>query len=111
PNTLGHVAVAVGGLDAPNLAALGLGALTNVAGVPAGAAVAGTAHGRLTERSAGKDTTTGHWEMCGIVLDRPFPTYPSGFPPEVIEPFERAIGRGVLGNKAAPGTEHIQELR
>jgi len=109
-NTLGHVAAVVGGLDAPNLAMLGLGALTEVAGVPARAAVPGTAHGRLTERSAGKDTTTGHWEMCGIVLDRPFPTYPSGFPPEVIEPFEQAIGRGVLGNKAASGTEIIQEL-
>ena len=89
-NTLGHVASAVGGLNAPNLAALGLGALTDVAGVPADGAGPGTAHGKLTERSAGKDTTTGHWEMCGIVLDRPFPTYPDGFPPEVVEPWARA---------------------
>jgi phosphopentomutase len=109
-NTLGHVASAVGGLNAPNLAALGLGALTEVPGVPAGAARPGTAHGKLTERSAGKDTTTGHWEMCGIVLDRPFPTYPNGFPPEVVERWERAIGRKVLGNKAASGTEIIEEL-
>ena len=109
-NTLGHVASAVGGLNAPNLAALGLGALTDVAGVPADRARPGTAHGRLTERSAGKDTTTGHWEICGIVLDRPFPTYPNGFPPEVVQAWERAIGRGVLGNKAASGTEIIEEL-
>ena len=109
-NTLGHVASAVGGLHAPNLAALGLGALTEVAGVPANAASPGTAHGKLTERSAGKDTTTGHWEMCGIVLDRPFPTYPNGFPPEVVERWERAIGRKALGNKPASGTEIIHEL-
>src|SRR2546426_8211406 len=109
-NTLGHVASAVRGLNAPNLAALGLGALTAVPGVSADGARPGTAHGKLTERSAGKDTTTGHWEMCGIVLDRPFPTYPDGFPPEVVEPWERAIGRKVLGNRAASGTEIIAEL-
>jgi phosphopentomutase len=109
-NTLGHVAAAVGGLDAPNLAALGLGAVTEMRGLDPGAARPGTAHGRLTERSAGKDTTTGHWEMCGIVLDRPFPTYPNGFPPEVVDAWERAIGRNVLGNTAASGTEIIAEL-
>jgi phosphopentomutase len=108
-DTLGHVAAAVGGLSAPNLERLGLGHLTAVRGVrPAGDA--GTAHGRLTERSAGKDTITGHWEICGIVLDRPFPTYPSGFPPVVIEPFERAIGLEVLGNRPASGTEIVEEL-
>jgi phosphopentomutase len=109
-NTLGHVAAAVGGLDAPNLASLGLGAVTDMKGLAVDAARPGTAHGKLTERSAGKDTTTGHWEMCGIVLDRPFPTYPNGFPPEVVEPWERAIGRNVLGNKATSGTEIIEEL-
>ena len=109
-NTLGHVAAAAGGLRVPNLAAMGLGCLTDVEGVPCDAAVPGAAHGRLTERSAGKDTTTGHWEITGIVLDRPFPTYPHGFPPEVIEPFERAIDRRVLGNKTASGTEIIAEL-
>jgi phosphopentomutase len=109
-NTLGHVAEAVDGLHAPNLAALGLGAVTEMPGLDPAAADPGTAHGRLTERSAGKDTTTGHWEVCGIVLDRPFPTYPDGFPPDVVEPWERAIGRTVLGNKAASGTEIIQEL-
>ena len=108
-NTLGHVAQAVGGLEAPNLARLGLGLVTDVKGLVAEAA-AGTAHGKQRERSAGKDTTTGHWEIAGIVLDRPFPTYPDGFPLDVIEPFERAIGRKVLGNVAASGTEIIEEL-
>jgi phosphopentomutase len=65
---------------------------------------------RMAERSAGKDTTTGHWEMMGVVLDQPFPTYPDGFPPEVIDAFTDAIGRGVLGNKPASGTEIIKEL-
>ena len=64
----------------------------------------------MAERSAGKDTTTGHWEMMGVVLDEPFPTYPDGFPPEVIDAFADAIGRGVLGNKPASGTEIIEEL-
>jgi phosphopentomutase len=108
-NTLGHVAEAVGGLDAPNLAAMGLGLVTGVKGLSFDAAP-GTAHGRQQERSAGKDTTTGHWEIAGIVLDRPFPTYPNGFPAEVIRPFEEAIGREVLGNVAASGTEIIEEL-
>jgi phosphopentomutase len=108
-NTLGNTARAVGGLGAPNLGRLGLGYLTDIVGV-APEAAPGSAHGRLTERSAGKDTTTGHWEVCGIVLERPFPTYPKGFPDEVIRPFEEAIGRPVLGNKAASGTEIIAEL-
>jgi phosphopentomutase len=108
-DTLGNTARAVGGIEAPNLGALGLGRLTEIEGVPP-RADPGTAHGRLTERSAGKDTTTGHWEMAGIVLDTPFPLYPEGFPPEVIEPFEAAIGRSVLGNVAASGTEIIAEL-
>lgn len=108
-NTLGHVAEAVGGLNAPNLQRLGLGDVTPLKGL-APQADPGTAHGRLTERSAGKDTTTGHWEIAGIVLDRPFPTYPHGFPPEIVEPFEAAIGCPILGNVAASGTEIIQEL-
>jgi phosphopentomutase len=108
-DTLGHTARAAGGIDAPNLAALGLGMLTQIEGVPPSAAP-GTAHGKMGERSAGKDTTTGHWEMAGLIVERPFPTYPDGFPPEVIEPFERAIGQPVLGNRAASGTEIIEEL-
>jgi len=108
-NTLGHVAASVGGLHAPNLAALGMGSLAEIQGVAPGG-TAGTAHGKAAERSAGKDTTTGHWEIGGIVLDGAFPTYPNGFPPEIIEPFSRAIGREVLGNRAASGTEIIAEL-
>jgi phosphopentomutase len=108
-NTLGNTARAVGGIDAPNLGAMGVGLLTEIAGV-APRAERGTAHGKLTERSAGKDTTTGHWEMCGVILDRPFPLYPEGFPPEVIEPFERATGTEVLGNRPASGTEIIEEF-
>jgi phosphopentomutase len=108
-NTLGNCARAVGGLSAPNLGALGLGLLTEIDGVEP-RAEPGSGHGRLTEASAGKDTTTGHWEMMGIVLERPFPLYPNGFPPEVIEPFEERIGRRVLGNVPASGTEIIAEL-
>jgi phosphopentomutase len=108
-DTLGNCSRAVGGIHAPNLERLGLGLLTPIEGM-APTAGPGTGHGRLTERSAGKDTTTGHWEMCGIVLERPFPLYPKGFPPEVIHPFEEAIGRTVLGNRAASGTEIIEEL-
>lgn len=108
-DTLGNTARAVGGIDAPNLGALGLGLLTEIEGVTP-RAEPGTAHGRLTERSAGKDTTTGHWEMAGIVLDAPFPLYPEGFPPEIIEPFSSSIGREVLGNVPASGTEIIAEL-
>jgi phosphopentomutase len=108
-DTLGHTAAAVGGIEAPNLRAMGLGRLTRIEGVEP-RAEPGTGHGRATERSAGKDTTTGHWEMMGIRLDEPFPLYPDGFPPEVIEPFEAAIGRRVLGNVPASGTEIIREL-
>ena len=108
-DTAGHAAAAVGGLKLPTLGSWGFGRLTRIAGVepvdPAGAVV-----GRMAERSAGKDTTTGHWEMMGVVLDQPFPTYPDGFPPEVIDAFSEAIGRGVLGNKPASGTEIIKEL-
>ncbi|MFM7719434.1 MAG: phosphopentomutase [Actinomycetota bacterium] len=108
-DTLGNTARVVGGIDAPNLADLGLGHLTDIEGVPPRGAD-GTAHGACVERSAGKDTTTGHWEMAGIVLDRPFPLYPAGFPPEILAPFEAAIGREVLGNVPASGTEIIADL-
>jgi phosphopentomutase len=108
-DTLGHTARAVGGIHVPNLASLGLGYLTSIEGV-APRADAGAARGRATERSAGKDTTTGHWEMMGIRLDRPFPLYPDGFPPEIIDPFQDAIGLEVLGNLPASGTEIIERL-
>ena len=108
-DTLANTADAVGGIRAPNLASLGLGSLTGIRGVDA-APAPGTAHGRATERSAGKDTTTGHWEMMGIRLDEPFPLYPDGFPTDLIGAFEREIGKTVLGNRAASGTEIIAEL-
>ena len=108
-DTIGNTARSVGGIHAPNLADLGLGLLTDAPGIPPGAAP-GTAHGKAAERSAGNDTTTGHWEIGGLILDRPFPTYPEGFPPEVIVPFERAVGHGVLGNRPASGTAIIDEL-
>ena len=108
-DTLANTAEAVGGIRAPNLEALGLGMLTDIRGIEATTAP-GSAHGRATERSAGKDTTTGHWEMMGIRLDEPFPLYPDGFPADLIEAFEGRIGRAVLGNRPASGTEIIAEL-
>ena len=108
-NTLAHVAGACGGLSLPTLGGLGLGRITTVAGVPPAPAPAG-AFGKMRERSPGKDSTTGHWELMGVVLEHPFPTYPHGFPPEVIEPFEARIGRRVLGNRPASGTVIIAEL-
>ena len=108
-DTLGNVARAVGGLDLPNLEALGLGNVEPLEGCPPQPGAPAVA-GRLFERSKGKDTTTGHWELMGIVTPQPLPTYPHGFPHDVIDPFMHRTGRGVLGNKAASGTEIIQEL-
>jgi phosphopentomutase len=108
-DTLGNVAKAVGGLDLPNLEALGLGNVEPLEGCPAMAGAPAVA-GRLIERSKGKDTTLGHWELMGIVTPQPLPTYPHGFPFEVIDPFMHRTGRGVLGNRPASGTEIIQEL-
>jgi phosphopentomutase len=108
-DTLGNVAKAVGGLDLPNLEALGLGNVEPLEGCPPQPGAPAIA-GRLVERSRGKDTTTGHWEMMGVVTASPFPTYPHGFPFEVLDPFSHRTGRGVLGNKPASGTEIIEEL-
>jgi phosphopentomutase len=108
-DTLGNVARAVGGLDLPSLEALGLGNIEPLEGCPPQPGAPAVA-GRLMERSKGKDTTTGHWEHMGIVTAQAFPTYPHGFPHDVIDPFMHATGRGVLGNKPASGTEIIQEL-
>ena len=108
-DTLGNVAKAVGGLDLPNLEQLGLGNVADLEGCPPMAHAPAVA-GRLFERSKGKDTTTGHWELMGIVTPLAMPTYPHGFPFEVIEGFAHRTGRGVLGNKAASGTEIIEEL-
>jgi len=108
-STIAHVAEAVGGLDVPNMAALGLGNVMPIEGV-APRSDAPAVWGRLVERSQGMDTTTGHWEMTGIVLEQPFPTYPQGFPQDLLDAFSERTGRGVLGNIAASGTEIIQQL-
>ena len=96
-------------LTIPNLAKLGLGNIKPLAGVEP-ALTPGAAFGRCALASPGKDTTTGHWEMVGIHLEKPFPLYPHGFPREIMDEFESRIGRRSLGNKAASGTEIIQEL-
>lgn len=108
-DTLGNLARAVGGLDLPNLEQLGLGRIKPLEGVehisnPTGA------WGHMRPASAGKDSTTGHWEICGVHLAKPFPTYASGFPEDVIAEFSRRAGRGVIGNLAASGTEVIERF-
>src|SRR3982751_94723 len=108
-DTLGNLARAVGGLDLPNLEALGLGNVEPLEGCPPQPRAPAVA-GRLFERSKGKDTTTGHWELMGVVTPQPMPTYPHGFPHDVIDPVMNRTGRAVLGNKPASGTEIIQEL-
>jgi phosphopentomutase len=108
-NTLGNVARAVGGLDLPSLEALGLGNVEPLEGCPPQPGAPAVA-GRLFERSKGKDTTTGHWELAGLTLAQPFPTYPDGFPQPLIDEIEREIGMGVIGNCAASGTEIIERL-
>jgi phosphopentomutase len=108
-DTLGNTARAVGGLQLPNFQKLGLGNLHPILGVPSVSAPLAS-YGRLAELSAAKDTTIGHWEIAGLVSPQPFPTYPNGFPPEVIEAFEQRIGRKTLGNYPASGTVIIEEL-
>ncbi len=107
-DTLGNVARQVGGLSLPNLGRLGLGNATDVPGVPPVAHPVG-GYGVMLPRSAGKDSTTGHWEIAGLHLETPFPTYPQGFPPEVIDAFVRATGRPVIANCVASGTAVIAE--
>lgn len=108
-NTLGNMSAQLGGLALPNLQALGLGNLTQIKGVPPEAKPRG-AFGKMKEASHGKDTTTGHWEMCGLKVDQGFPTYPHGFPADKMAQFAKDIGRGVLGNKPASGTTILDEL-
>lgn len=108
-NTIGNLARAAGGLNLPNLGALGFGCITEIAGVPAPAAPRG-AFGRMREVNPGKDSVSGHWEIGGVHLARPFPTYPDGFPAAVIAAFEAAIGTRTIGNVVASGTEIIQRL-
>lgn len=108
-NTLANLASAAGGLHLPHLGGLGLGNIADITGVPPALNPAGC-FGKMTEISPGKDTTTGHWEIAGLVLGKPFPVYPNGFPQELISSFINGINRGVLGNKVASGTEIIAEL-
>jgi phosphopentomutase len=108
-NTLANMAKAVGGLSLPHMQELGLGNIIAIEGVPPCDEPLG-AYGRMAEASAGKDTTTGHWEIAGIYSPRPLPTYPNGFPEELIEEYERRIGRKTLGNYPRSGTVIIQEL-
>ncbi len=108
-DTLGNLSRAVGGLDLPNLHEAGLGNIAPLMGVPPVATPA-AAWGRMHPRSAGKDSTTGHWEIAGIHLARPFPTFPNGFPDEIIAEFARRTGRPVVGNSVGSGTEIIDRF-
>lgn len=108
-HTLGNLARAVGGLDLPNLQRMGLGNISDLQGITPQKNPAAN-FGKMREQSPGKDSTTGHWEIAGCILKRAFPTYPEGFPSEVLNPFRKKIGRDILGNKPASGTEIIQQL-
>jgi len=108
-DTLGNIAKAVGGLDLPVMESLGLGKIKPIAGLAAHIKARGN-YGKMAEVSPGKDSTTGHWEIAGLICREPFPTYPNGFPKEIIDEFTRRTGLEVLGNKAASGTEIIKEL-
>ena len=108
-NTLVNTAKAVGGLNVPNLESFGLGKIGDIPGVSKGVD-AKAFYGKMIEASAAKDTTSGHWEIMGVITEKPFPTYPEGFPDDVIKEFTTAIGRPILGNKTASGTEIIKEL-
>ena len=107
-NTVGNIAAQVR-LNVPHLAAMGLSRLVDLKHTPPAASPTG-AYGRMAERSKGKDSVTGHWELMGIVLDRAFPTFPTGFPAELIKEFETGIGRPSIGNVVASGTEIIDKL-
>lgn len=107
-NTLGNIVGSVKGFSLPNLESLGLGLIDGVEGLKAISPQG--CFGRLAEKSAGKDTTTGHWEIAGVTLDKPFPVYPLGFPDKIIESFEAIIGTKTLGNYTASGTEIIKQL-
>lgn len=108
-NTLQNMAHAVGGLRVPNLESLGIGFLGDFKGIGRPEQLIGS-YGKMAEASKAKDTTSGHWEIMGVTVEKPFPTYPRGFPPEIITAFENAIRRKILGNKPASGTEIIKEL-
>ncbi|MBD0405148.1 phosphopentomutase [Flammeovirga sp. EKP202] len=107
-NTLGHIADSAG-LDIPNMHEMGLGNIAPLYGLPP-MGTTSAAYGKAKEVSKGKDTTTGHWEIAGQILAEPFPTYPNGFPADIMEAFEKATGKGTIGNKVASGTAIINEL-
>ena len=108
-NTLSNTAKATGGINAPNLQALGLGNIEEIEGITTSSSPAAS-HGLMVELSAAKATLAGHWEMMGLVLEAPLPTYPEGFPEELLLRFEKETGRGVIGNRPASGTRIIDEL-
>lgn len=108
-NTLANLAAVTGGLNIPNMEALGLGCMQDIKGVNCSGEIIGC-FGKMAEMSPGKDSTTGHWELAGLVLDSPFPTYPSGFPKEIIRAFTNQTGYEILGNYPASGTEILKEL-
>ncbi|MEN6350541.1 MAG: phosphopentomutase, partial [Syntrophomonas sp.] len=108
-NTFKNIARAAGGLKLPNMQSLGLGNIENIQGVAPVASARGS-FGKMREQSKGKDSTTGHWEMMGLILEHAFPTYPNAFPADIIAEFEKRIGRKTLGNVVASGTEIIKEL-
>lgn len=108
-DSVGNTSRAVGGVTLPNMGRLGLGNLTAILGVPPNSDTLG-AYGRMAELSPGKDSTIGHWELMGVVSERPLPTYPDGFPRELIEEYERRIGRKTMGNVAISGTVIIEQL-
>ncbi len=108
-SSLEHCAQAIGGLDLPHLGSIGLGNITPILGTPPRKDVVGS-YGRMASQAAGKDSTAGHWEITGVTLQKPLPTYPHGFPAEIVTDFEQLIGRKVIGNKVASGTEIIKEL-
>ena len=108
-NTLGNIAKKVGGMDIPNLEALGLGNIAPIQGVKVQETPLG-AYGKAAELSVGKDTVTGHWEMSGVILKEPLKTFPEGFSEEIIRTFEEKIGRKTIGNVVASGTQIIEEL-
>jgi len=107
--TVPNVAAAVGGLSMPACQALGLGNIVEIEGVPPAPAPA-ACFGKMAERSPGKDSTTGHWEIGGVILDAPFPVFPDGFPPDLVARFEAAVGVKAIGNVAASGTEIVERL-
>ena len=107
-NTLANIAKKLKGLSLPNMESLGLGNITPIQGV-AVVTKPKAFSGKMAEASNAKDTTVGHWEIAGVITEKPFPTYPKGFPTEIIEPFKTAINRDILGNKTASGTEILKE--